>query len=160
ALYLPSLGFPFLSLDDHYGVVENPGIRDLSWRGVRFLFLEDQRDFRWFPLAYLSFAVDHALFGLDAAAFHRTNVVLHVVNTALVWALVRVVVRDGIAALVTAALFGLHPLQVESVAWVSSRKNVLFFALFLLAIFAYRAAALRAATEPVRSRLALAASVA
>ena len=71
---------------------------------IRFLFLEDQRDWRWFPLAYLSFAVDHALFGLDARApFHRTNLLLHLVNTALVFALVRTLVRDTLVAAVTSA---------------------------------------------------------
>ena len=54
-LYHPVLHFPFLALDDDYGVASNPGIRDLSWRGLRFLFFEDQRDWRWFPLSYASF---------------------------------------------------------------------------------------------------------
>ena len=69
-LYWPVLDYPFLALDDPFLVIDNPGIRELSLRTVRFLFLEDQRDSRYYPLAYLSFAIDHALFGLDAGAFH------------------------------------------------------------------------------------------
>jgi protein O-mannosyl-transferase len=136
-LYWPVLDYSFLALDDEYGVATNPGIRDLSLRTVRFLFFEDQRDFRYFPLAYLSFAVDYALSGLDAGAFHRTNLLLHLANTALVFGLIRTLSRDTLAAAVASLLFGLHPLQVESVAWVSSRKNVLFLFFFLLSIFAY-----------------------
>lgn len=136
-LYLPVLGYPFLALDDQYGVATNPGLRDLSWRGLRFLFFEDQRDWRYFPLSYLSFALDHALFGLTPGAAHRTNLLLHLANTALVFALIRTLSRDLLAAAVTSLLFGIHPLQVESVAWVSSRKTVLFLCFFLLSIFAY-----------------------
>ncbi|RIL07524.1 MAG: hypothetical protein DCC71_02570, partial [Proteobacteria bacterium] len=146
-LYRPVLGFPFLSLDDQYGVATNPGIRDLSWNGIRFLFFEDQRDWRYFPLAYLSFALDHAWSGLAPGAVHRTNLLLHLADTALVFALVRTLVRDALAAAVAALLFGIHPLQVESVAWVSSRKTLLFLLFFLLSALAYvgfaRAAPLR-----------------
>lgn len=158
ALYLPALGYPFLDLDDFYGVVENPGIRELSWDGVRFLFFEDERDVRWFPLAYLSFAVDHAFAGLDPAAFHRTNLVLHLANVALLFALILRLSGSGLVAFVTSALFGLHPLQVESVAWVSSRKNVLFLLFFLLSALTYLPHARRAA-EGGRAPGALAASV-
>lgn len=158
-LYLPVLGYPFLSLDDDYGVATNPGIREFSWRTVRFLFFEDQRDFRYFPLAYLSFALDHALFGLAPGAFHRTNLLLHLANTALVYALVRTLTRDTIAAAVTSLLFGVHPLQVESVAWISSRKNVMFLFFFLLSIFAYLDYARRFATQRALSLVSLAGSV-
>ncbi len=137
ALYLPALGYPFLDLDDLYGVVENPGIRAFSLESAWFLFFEDTRDMRWFPLAYLSFAADSAAFGLDAAAFHRTNLVLHLANVALVFLLVWRLSGDALAAIVASALFGVHPLQVESVAWVSSRKNLLFFLFFLLSVLAY-----------------------
>ncbi len=158
-LYLPVLGYPFLSLDDDYGVATNPGIRELSWRTVRFLFLHDQRDFRYFPLSYLSFAVDHALFGLVPGAIHRTNLLLHLANTALVYALVRTLTRDTIAAAVTSLLFGIHPLQVESVAWISSRKNVLFLFFFLLSIFAYLGYARAAPPRRTRGLVALGGSV-
>ncbi|MGH0036841.1 MAG: tetratricopeptide repeat protein [Myxococcota bacterium] len=158
-LFWPVLGFPFVSLDDVYGVVENPGIRELSWNGVRFLFLEDQRDFRYFPLSYLSFAVDYALFGLDPRGFHATNLALHLANTGLVFALVRRLTGDRLAAAVACVLFGVHPLQVESVAWVSSRKNALFFLFYLGSIFAYLGWARPPGPRPRLARASLAASV-
>jgi tetratricopeptide (TPR) repeat protein len=158
-LYWPVLGYPFLSLDDHYGVATNPGIRDLSLRGIRFLFFEDQRDWRYFPLAYLSFAVDHALFGLAPGAVHGTNLVLHLANTVLVFVLGRTLTRDSFAAAVASLLFGIHPIQVESVAWVSSRKTVLFFFFYLLSILAYVAHARAAPMQRTRSLAMLAASV-
>lgn len=137
ALYAPVLGYPFVELDDMYGVVLNPGIRDLSWEGVRYLFLEDRWDFRWFPMSYLSLAVDLQLFGLDARGFHATNLLLHLANTALVFLLARRISRDPAVAAIAGLLFGLHPLQVESVAWVISRKNVLFLFFALLSTHAY-----------------------
>ena len=158
-LYLPVLGFPFLVLDDQYGVATNPGIRDLSWRGLRFLFFEDQRDWRYFPLAYLSFALDYAWFGLTSGAVHRTNLLLHLANTALVFALLRTLSRDTLAAGVASLLFGIHPLQVESVAWVSSRKTVLFLFFYLLAVLAYVGHARAAPGRRVRSLTLLAGSV-
>jgi len=160
ALHRPALGYPFLDLDDLYGVVENPGIRDLSWHGVRFLFLDDARDIRWFPLAYLSFAVDFARAGLDAAAFHATNLALHLANVALVFVLIRRLSGDAFVAGVTSLLFGIHPLQVESVAWVSSRKNVLFLLFFLLSTLAYLRHAERRELGAGGAPGALAASVA
>ena len=88
-LYLPVLGYPFVSLDDYYAVVDNPGLRDLSWDGIRFLFFEDRHDFRYFPMAYLSLAIDLRLFGLDSSYFHLTSLLLHLANTALVFAFAR-----------------------------------------------------------------------
>jgi tetratricopeptide (TPR) repeat protein len=159
ALYRPVLGYGWLALDDQYGVATNPGIRDFSLRGLRFLFFHDQRDWRWFPLSYASFALDHALFGLAPGAVHRTNLLIHLANTVLVFALVRALTRDAIAAAATSLLFGIHPLQVESVAWVSSRKTLLFFLFFLLAIFAYLGYARAAPARRGRAAAWLAASV-
>lgn len=136
-VFAPGLGYPFLQLDDVPYIVENPGLRDLSWRGIRFLFLEDRLDARYFPLSYLSLAVDHRLFGWEPFGFHLVNLLLHLANTLLVFGLVRRLTRDQLAAAVTAVLFSIHPLQVESVAWIISRKNVLFLLFFLLAAHAY-----------------------
>ncbi|HKJ25540.1 MAG TPA: hypothetical protein VKB65_11995, partial [Myxococcota bacterium] len=136
-IYAPTIGFPFVELDDRYFVAENPVIRDLSWHGIRFLFLDDARDFRWFPLTYLSLALDVASFGPGPHGFHATNVALHVANTLLVFGLIRALSRDTLVAAVTSLLFGIHPLQLESVAWVNSRKNVLFLFFFLPAVWTW-----------------------
>jgi len=136
-LFLPVLDYPFLNLDDDYFVVTNPAIRDLSWDGIRHLFVSDDRDFRYFPVVYLSFAVDYHFFGLDAAAFHRTNVILHLFNTLLVAAVASRLAASWPVAAGTALLFSVHPLQIESVVWVMGRKTVLFFFFFLLSTLVY-----------------------
>lgn len=137
ALFGPGLGYPFLGLDDRHHVVENPAIRDMSWQGVLAIFRGDARDVRYYPLTYLSYAIDYRLFGLDAAAFHRTNLILHVACTLAVAWLVRLVLRDAALAAITALLFAIHPLQVEPVAWVMGRKSVLSTLCFVLAAIAY-----------------------
>ncbi len=136
-LFAPALDYPFVSLDDVHAVVTNPGIRSLSLDGLRHLFLEDRHEMRYFPLTYLSFAVDHHFFGLEPRGYHRTNLWLHLANTGLVFGLFTALTRDRLAATVGALAFGIHPLNVESVAWVTSRKNVLFLFFFLLSIAAY-----------------------
>lgn len=136
-LYLPVLGFPFVNFDDDYWVLKNPGIRDLSWDGIKFLFTEDVRDFRYFPLSYLSFAIDYYFFELDPKYFHLHNLILHILNTLLVLVLILKVFKNRFVAIGTAVLFAIHPIQVESVAWVMSRKNVLFLFYFLLSAIAY-----------------------
>jgi tetratricopeptide (TPR) repeat protein len=140
AVFAPGLGYPFVAIDDLHYVVHNPAIKDLSWDGLRFLFAEDTRDLRYFPLSYLSFAIDYRLFGLDAFFFHLTNLLLHLANTLLVAIVIGRVFRDAALGFWTALLFSIHPLQVESVAWVMSRKNVLFLLFFLLATVTYLAA--------------------
>lgn len=150
-VFAPGLSYPFVALDDVYHVVENPGIRDLSPGGLRFLFFEDTRDLRYFPVFYLSLAIDYRLFGLDPFHFHLTNLLLHLVNTLLVGWLVERLFRDGALAFWTALLFSIHPLQVESVAWVISRKQVLFLCFFLLAAHAYLTHAASPAARPLRS---------
>lgn len=136
-VFAPALHYPFVDIDDTYYVVQNPAIRDWSWRGLWHLFCCDVRDLRWFPVSYVSFALDHRLFGLDAHAFHRTSLLFHLANVLLVARLVERVFRDRALGLGTALLFAIHPLQVESVAWVMSRKNVVFLCFFLLSALVY-----------------------
>ena len=146
ALFGPGLGYPFLGLDDRHHVVQNPAIRDLSWEGIRGIFRGDARDVRYYPLTYLSYAIDYRLSGLDPVAFHRTNLILHAASTLAVAALFRRVLGDLRIAGVAALLFAIHPLQVEPVAWVMGRKSVLSTLCFLLAAIAYVHAA-RASPE-------------
>ena len=138
-VFVPGLRYPFLAIDDLYHVVQNPAIRDFSWDGIRFLFTEDTRDIRYYPLTYLSYAVDYRLFGLDPFYFHLTNLILHLANTLGVALLVWTLFRDATVALATALLFSIHPLQVEPVAWVMGRKGVLSFFFLLLGVLTYLA---------------------
>ena len=138
ALYYPVHDHPFIHYDDSDYVTENPqvqwGIRPATvvWAFTTYTACN------WHPLTWLSHALDYQLFGLDPAGHHDVNVLLHAVNAVLLfWVLLRATGYAGRSFMV-AALFALHPLNVESVAWVAERKNVLSMLFFLLALGAYR----------------------
>jgi Flp pilus assembly protein TadD len=142
--FAPVLGFPFLNWDDPAYVVENPAIRSLAPAALGRLFVPSAVVVaNWAPVTLLSYAMDHAAAGLDPGAYHRTNLVLHLASGALVYLLLRGVVGARAAAWAGALLFLLHPVQVESVAWVAERKNVLSLALGLGAFLVARHARAR-----------------
>ena len=142
-LYLPVHGHPFTNFDDGPYVYANPHVRSgLNWDTVKWAFTSigtvtpDVPD--WHPLAWLSHALDTQLFGPDPAGPHDVNVFFHALNVLLLfWALWRATRALGRSAMV-AALFAVHPINVESVAWISERKNLLSMTFFLLALAAYR----------------------
>lgn len=139
AAYGAALGFEFVAFDDPDYVTENPRVLSgLSRANVAWAFTTGHAS-NWHPLTWLSHMLDAELFGTGAAGPHATNVLLHAANALLVFfGLLRVVDREAIArSAAVAALFALHPLHVESVAWVSERKDVLSTFFFLLAIGAY-----------------------
>ena len=137
-LYYPVAGHSFLNYDDDIYVQNNPPIRaGLSWETTKWAFTSFYAS-NWHPLTWLSHALDCQLFGLDAARHHETNLLLHVINVVLLfWVLWRATGYAGRSAAV-AALFALHPINVESVAWIAERKNLLSMMFFLLALGAYR----------------------
>jgi hypothetical protein len=134
--YVPVLDAGFLNWDDPPYVTANPSIRSLSWVTVRWAFTTFQEGI-WHPLTWLSLALDHALYGLSARGFHLTNLLLHVANTVLVFLVWERLTGAFWRSAVLAALFGLHPMHVESVAWVTERKDVLSTFFWLLTIAAY-----------------------
>jgi len=139
-VYLPALKNGFVLWDDQDYVYENPFIRTLGPEFFRWL-LTAVVVANWHPLTMLSHAVDYALWGLNPAGHHLTAVIIHSLNSALVFVLALRLMRGcaggAVAALVAAFLFGLHPIHVESVVWVSERKDVLCALFFLLSVFAY-----------------------
>lgn len=135
AAFQPALGGEFLNWDDNLIVAASPHLSGFSGEQLRWMWTATHGG-HWEPLVWLSFAIDHARSGgMDPAAFHLTGVLLHALNAALVFALARCLLgeagRGG--ALLAAALFALHPLRVESVAWVSERRDVLSATLYLTA---------------------------
>jgi len=139
AIYAPTLDFGFLQLDDDRYVTENSWVKrglsaeSLAWAGTA---LEPSN---WHPLTLVSYMLDVELFGLDATGYHAENVVWHALNAVLLlWGLYGLTGRFWPSAL-AAAFFAWHPLRVESVAWISERKDVLSTALGLLCIGAYAA---------------------
>jgi len=143
AVYVPALGNGFVNWDDPDYVSSNPFIRALDPRLLRHAFGPAVSN--WHPLTIMSYALDYRLWGLDPFGYHLTNVVLHALNAFLAGLLALRLFSYGkkedlpaaLTAVVTALLFGLHPLHVESVAWVSERKDVLCAFFYILAMLAY-----------------------
>jgi hypothetical protein len=137
ALYIPVAGHPFLGYDDHDYVAGNPHIRaGLSWSTIAWAFTSTDYA-NWHPVTWLSHALDAQLFGMNAGGHHVINVLIHALDAALLFLLFTWLTGRMGPSLLVAALFALHPLNVESVAWISERKNVLSTFFFLAAIGAY-----------------------
>ncbi len=155
-VYLPSLRNDFVGVwDDNSYIVENPYIRSLDRTFFQWAILNFHVS-NWHPLTWVSHALDYAIWGLNPLGHHLTSITLHAINTALVVLLalkLLEIVREKseekrsvsflndrtilIAAGVTGLLFGIHPVHVESVAWVSERKDLLCALFFLLSIMMY-----------------------
>ncbi len=143
AAYAQVVGFDFVGFDDDDYVRANHAVLGgLSAEGLRWAWTSGEAS-NWHPLTWLSHMADVELFGLDAGAHHRTNLVLHVLNALLLLGAVRAATGSLAAATGTAALFALHPLHVESVAWVAERKDVLSTGFGFGAVWAYAAWARR-----------------
>jgi len=153
--YLPALRNDFVYWDDNLYIFENPHIRSLDAAFFRWAFL-DFHVSNWHPLSWISHAVDYALWGLNPLGHHLTNIVLHAANTAIVVLLTVKLLKIAmersasnapgsnitdrgvlIAAVVAGVLFGIHPVHVESVAWIAERKDLLCALFFLLSILTY-----------------------
>jgi tetratricopeptide (TPR) repeat protein len=136
-LYWPVTQFEFINYDDQDYVTENPVVQaGLTWEGVRWAFTTSHAG-NWHPLTWLSHLLDGEWHGNNAGGHHATSAILHALNAALLfWVLHRITGATWRSFLV-AALFAVHPLRVESVAWVSERKDVLSAFFGLLCLLAY-----------------------
>jgi len=137
ALYSQATKLGFINFDDDDYVINNPHVqRGLTLEGVSWA-LTSLEQVNWHPLTWISLELDTQLFGREPAGYHRTNVLLHAANTLLLfWLLQKMTGAPWRSALV-AAFFGLHPVHVEAVAWVTARKDVLSTFFGLLAMAAY-----------------------
>lgn len=134
-IYYATLPYPFLNLDDPYYINWNPYIRDLTWRGIYKIFSQPVVD-NYFPLQILSYAFDFQIWHSQPFGYRLHNVILHVLNATLVFLLLGKIFSNTWIPFLAALLFGLHPVNVESVTWVAERKNVLSMA-FLLSSFLF-----------------------
>jgi tetratricopeptide (TPR) repeat protein len=158
AAFWPCLGAGWVNWDDDVAVQNNPWLRELSASSLRWMFTES-RVGHWTPLAWLSLAFNYAAGGLEPFGYHLVNVLLHALAALLAAftfeaLLARAVPswelgRRRAAALVGALLFALHPLRVESVAWITERRDVLSGVFWLGSLWAWLLA-----REPGRSRRA------
>ena len=131
--------YDFVNIDDSVYVTENSHIQSgITLNGFRWAFSTTYAEF-WHPLTWLSLMFDYHIYGLIAGGYHLTNVILHIMNTLLLFWLFKRMTGAIWRSAFVAALFALHPLHVESVAWISERKDVLsaFFWMLTLCLYVY-----------------------
>jgi len=154
ATYAPVWRFGFVALDDPQYVYENRDLAGgLTSQSVAWAFTTG-REANWHPLTWISHALDISLFGLNSGWHHVSNLVLHVLNTLLLFGVLRRMTGSIWRSAFVAAIFAVHPLHVESVAWVAERKDVLSALFFMLTLGAY----VRYVEAPSRARYAAVAS--
>jgi tetratricopeptide (TPR) repeat protein len=136
-VYNPVVHNGFINLDDNGYVIDNTQVHaGLTWVTFKWAFTTFHCE-NWHPLTWLSHALDWQLFGKNAAGHHYVSVVFHMLNAVLLFLLLESATGFSWRSLMVASLFALHPVNVESVAWVAERKNVLSMMFFLLALMAY-----------------------
>jgi protein O-mannosyl-transferase len=137
AVYLPVRNYEFLHYDDDVYITNNPEVQSgLSWQGIKWAFVTDHGA-NWHPLTWLSLMLDCRLFGVEPGPMHIVNVLFHVANTILLFIVLSRMTKGLWQSAFVAGLFALHPLHVESVAWVAERKDVLSTLFWLLTMLAY-----------------------
>jgi protein O-mannosyl-transferase len=135
-LYSHALQNDILSWDDHWHITDNADIKSLSANNIKTIFTSYYTNM-YHPLVTLTFAVEYQLFGLNPVAYHTTNVLFHLANVLLVFFLVLRLSRRREIAIIAACLFGIHPMHVESVAWITERKDVVYAFFFLCGLINY-----------------------
>jgi len=151
AVYLPVTWLDFLNYDDPDYVLENIHVYSgIKWEGILWAFTHSHSG-NWHPLTWISHMVDCQFYGLKPAGHHVTNLLLHTANTLLLFGLLRFLTGAVWRSACVAALFAVHPLHVESVAWVAERKDLLSGIFFFLTLGAYA----RYARAPAGVKVAL-----
>ncbi len=136
-VYWPVAGFQFVNYDDTDFVTANPIVqKGLTVEGFKWVWHSEVAR-NWHPITMLTHMLDCQLFGVHAGGHHLTNLLIHVANTLLLYSLLRYLTGAIWRSAFVAALFGLHPLHVESVAWIAERKDVLSTFFWFLSIWAY-----------------------
>ncbi len=136
-VYWQTQKFEFLGYDDTYYVSQNSYIQNgLNLKVVKWAFLESYSS-NWHPITWLSHLLDIELYGLRAGEHHFTNVLIHILNSILLFLIVFKIRKKTIESLFVATLFALHPIHISSVAWISERKDILFTFFGFLSIYHY-----------------------
>jgi tetratricopeptide (TPR) repeat protein len=136
-IYAQSINFGFVNFDDDRYVQANEHIDSFSGENITYWFTE-YFDGHYHPLTLASLTLDNILGGGEAKSFHLMNMLLHMASVLVLFFLMKRLFSDIKTAFFIALIFAVHPLQIESVAWVSERKNLLFGVFFLLSLFQYK----------------------
>ena len=166
AVFLPALSFDFVNWDDKLALTDNPHFRGLGVERLRWMFTTFHMG-HYQPLTWLTFGIDHRIWGMNPMGYHLTNIVLHAVNAMIFYMVAFLLISPAvsplsplsppsetgvrIAAGLAALFFAIHPLRVESVAWVTERRDLMSGLFFLLTILFYLRAAV-AGPDPARRR--------
>ncbi len=155
AIFLPTLRADWVDWDDPINFLLNPSYRGLSWRHLRWMLTANVMG-HWIPVTWLTLGADYVLWGLNPFGYHLTNVVLHAASAAVFYLVATRLLglaipaasalMRGLGGAVAAFFFSVHPLRVESVAWITERRDLTSGLFFLLTVFAY----LRAHDDPSR----------
>ncbi|HEY3065207.1 MAG TPA: tetratricopeptide repeat protein [Methylomirabilota bacterium] len=144
-VFAPALWNGFVEWDDDVNLLRNTQYRGLGWAQLRWMLTTILMG-HYIPLTWFTFGLDFTMWGMDPFGYHLTNLILHAANTALVYLVARRLLsratslrepRLGIAAATASVFFAVHPLRVESVVWVTERRDVLSGFFFLLAVLTY-----------------------
>ncbi|MBU0489594.1 MAG: tetratricopeptide repeat protein [Bacteroidetes bacterium] len=150
-LFIPSISNDFVSnWDDNLYILYNPNLQRTGFDAISGIFSEFYFA-NYHPLTSLTFWCEFQFFGNNPIPFHFLNFLLHLCNTALVFLLIKNLFKEPLAAMFAALLFGIHPMHVESVAWISERKDLLYSLFFLLSLISYQ----RYLRNPEKKRLLL-----
>ncbi|MGA2788910.1 MAG: hypothetical protein ABSF60_15425, partial [Verrucomicrobiota bacterium] len=148
-VYLPTSRDAFINYDDQDYITENPVVQNgLTWTGIQWAFTTGHAS-NWHPVTWLSHMTDCELFGMNAGAQHYVNVLFHTANAVLLLLLLFRLTGALWPSVFVAALFAWHPLHVESVAWISERKDVLSTFFALLSLLAYTRYVEKSKVQPV-----------
>jgi len=135
-VFFPSLFNDFLSWDDAQMIKRNPYLKELSLENVSKIFTSPFAG-RYYPLTFFSWQIDYHFFKLDPYPYHMINLILHLFNVVLVYRILLLLKVPLEVALLATAMFGIHPMNVEAVAWISSRKDLLSAFFYFLAVMNY-----------------------
>ena len=136
-VYAPAMTLGFVNFDDPQYVLDNSHVRaGLTWNGMLWAMSATHAG-NWHPVTWVSHMADIQLYGVNPRGHHATSVLIHLLNTLLLFALLSRMTGETLKSAVVAGLFGVHPLHVESVAWVAERKDVLSTLFALLTLWAY-----------------------
>ena len=136
-VFLPSLQNGFVAWDDPDYIQNNPLIQDFSFAQIIEIFKTPGYLANYQPLTLVSYAFDYSIADGNATVYHYHNLVLHLLNVGLVYGFVWLLFQNWGMAFIVALLFGIHPMHVESVAWVSGRKDVLYVFYFVFGLIAF-----------------------
>ncbi len=135
-LFSPILTYDFTNWDDPDYILDNPLIRDLSFPHLKKIFFSHLNG-KYHPLSLITYALEYRYFHLLPAVYHWNNLGLHLFNIVLVYLFISILFKNNGMALIVTSLFAIHPFQVEPVAWISGRKDVLYTFFFLVSLLFY-----------------------